>query len=154
MRRSIIGLAVLALAATSTCTVLAGGNQCSKPCGTSATAAASTCSPSKSASAAACENSGGKIAGNFDPAMSGVCRFACATKLKYKSTDVMAQPGAKAGKLTQCPVSGVVFMVDASRPHVRVGVQRGSVLTDYDYATCCDKCATKLKKDPRHYLKV
>jgi len=87
----------------------------------------------------------GKIAGRFDPAMSGVCRFACATKLRYDAGDVLAQPGAKAGKLTQCPVSGVVFAVDASRPHVRVANE--------DYVTCCDKCAVKLKRDPRHYLK-
>ena len=146
MRRPIIGLAVLALVATGAYTILAGGNQRSKPCDTSATAAASTCSPSKSASATSCENSGGKIAGNFDPAMSGVCRFACATRLEYKSTDVMAQPGTKAGKLTQCPVSGVVFAVDASRPRIRIAGN--------EYVTCCDKCATKLKKDPHHYLKA
>ena len=155
MRRSIIGLNVLAFIATGAYSVLAGGSQCGKPCGASATAAAgSACSPSKSASAASCENPRGRIAGHFDPAMSGVCRFACATKLEYKAKDVMPQPGAKAGKLTQCPVSGVVFMVDRARPHVRVGVQRRGVLSDYDYVTCCDKCATKLKKDPRHYLKV
>ena len=87
-----------------------------------------------------------KIAGHFDPIMSGACRFACATKLKYSAKDVLAQPGAKAGKLTQCPVSGVVFAVDANRPRVRVGRDQ--------YVTCCDKCATKLKHDPRHYLKV
>ena len=67
MRRSIIGLAVLALVAAGAYTVLAGGNQCNKPCGTSATTASSTCSPSKSVSATSCENSGGKIAGHFDP---------------------------------------------------------------------------------------
>ena len=78
--------------------------------------------------------------------MSGACRFACATKLKYKTKDVMAQPGAKAGKLTQCPVSGVVFAVDANRPHVKIAGD--------EYMTCCDKCAAKLNKDPRHYLKA
>ena len=146
MRRSIIGLAVVALVAIRACMVFAGGNQCSKPCGTGATAEGGTCSPSKSASATSCENGGGKIAGHFDPAMSGMCRFACATKLNYKAKDVMAQPGAKAGKLTQCPVSGVVFAVGANRPHVRIAGD--------EYVTCCDKCATKLKKDPRHYLKA
>ena len=78
--------------------------------------------------------------------MSGVCRFACATKLKYEAKNVLAQPGAQTGKLTQCPVSGVVFAVDANRPHVRIGRD--------EYVTCCDKCATKLKHDPRHYLRV
>ena len=145
MRGSIIGLAVLALVATGAYAVFAGGSKCSKPCGTSARAsAASTCSPGKSA--ASCEAAGGTIAGHFDPAMSGVCRFACATKLKYSAKDVLAQPGAKAEKLTQCPVSGVVFAVDANRPRVRLGSD--------EYVTCCDKCATKLKRDPRHYLKV
>jgi len=78
--------------------------------------------------------------------MSTVCSFACATGLKYKSKDVVVQPGAKAGKLTQCPVSGVVFAVDANRPHVRIANE--------EYVTCCEKCAQKLKKDPRHYLKA
>ena len=148
MRRSIIGLAVLAVAVMGAYTVFAGGNQCSKPCGPSEQAsAASTCGPSKSATAAAtCENPQGKIAGHFDPAMSGMCRFACATKLKYKGKDVMAQPGAKAGKLTQYPVSGVVFAVGANRPHVKIAGN--------EYVMCCDKCAAKLKKDPRHYLKA
>ena len=77
--------------------------------------------------------------------MSGVCRFACATKLKYDSKDVLAQPGARPARLTQCPVSGVVFVVDASRPHVRIAGE--------DYATCCDRCAVKLKQDWRRYLK-
>jgi len=146
MRRSIVALAALLLAATCAYPVLAGGDPCGKPCGPSAQAgSASRCSPSKPA-AAACESPRGKIAGHFDPAMSGVCRFACATKLKYQSKDVMPQPGATAGKLTQCPVSGVVFAVDTSRPHVSV--------SNDDYVTCCDKCATKLKKNPRHYLKA
>lgn len=44
--------------------------------------------------------------GNFDPAMSGVCRFACATKLEYKAADVLAQPGASTTSLD--------FSVDAT----------------------------------------
>jgi hypothetical protein len=147
MKQSVIGLTVLALIAMSAYTVLAGGNQCSKPCGASdKVSAASSCSPAKATASVASENAHGKIAGNFDPLMSSACRFACATKLKYNSKDVMAQPGATAGKLTQCPVSGVVFAVDASRPHVRVGKD--------EYVTCCDKCAQKLKANPRHYLKA
>jgi len=144
MRRSTMGLIVLALVATGAHVALAG-KQCSKPCGTSAQAgAASNCSSANTA--ASCEAPSGKISGHFDPAMSGVCRFACATKLKYDAKDVSAQPGARAGKLTQCPVSGVVFAVDANRPHVRVGRE--------EYVTCCDRCATKLRHDPRHYLKA
>jgi len=86
------------------------------------------------------------IAGNFDPAMTGVCRFACATKLKYQAADVFAQPGAQPGKLTQCPVSGVVFVVDPSRPHVLIGGK--------DFVACCGNCAGKLQHAPGHYLKV
>jgi hypothetical protein len=147
MRPSIIGLTVLAVVGAGVYTVFAGGNECSKPCGPSEkVSASSTCSPAQGATAASCENTTGKIAGHFDPAMSGVCRFACATRLEYKSADVTAQPGARAGKLTQCPVSGVVFAVDTNRPHVRIAGD--------EYVTCCDKCAQKLKKDPRHYLKA
>jgi hypothetical protein len=88
----------------------------------------------------------GKIAGRFDPAMSGVCRLACSTKLSYKASDVVAQPGAATGKLTRCPVSGVVFAVGPSRPRVRLGSD--------EYVTCCDKCAEKLRRNPHLYLKT
>ena len=71
---------------------------------------------------------------------------ACATKLAYEAKDVQAQPGALAGKLTQCPVSGVVFAVDADRPHVPIA---GEV-----YVTCCDGCAQKLERDPGRYLRL
>lgn len=74
------------------------------------------------------------------------CRFACATKLQYDTKDVLAQPGAKLGKLTQCPVSGVVFSVDGNRPRIRVAGD--------EFVTCCERCAAKLKKHARRYLKV
>ena len=145
MNRSIVGLVVLAITVAGAYAVFAG-DQCSKPCGPSEKAsAASSCSPAKGATAVACENPRGKIAGKFDPLMSSACRFACATKLRYNSKDVKVQPGAIAGKLTQCPVSGVVFAVDASRPRVRIAKE--------GYVTSCDKCAQKLRANPRHYLK-
>jgi hypothetical protein len=84
----------------------------------------------------------GKVLGKFDLARAG-CRFAWATKLKYDAKSVVAQPGAKDRKLTQCPVSGVVFNVDTRRPHVRVGAD--------DYVTCCDTCAERLRKNPRRF---
>ena len=150
MRRSVIGLAVLVTLSTVAYVALAGGSKCGKPCGqasqSSAATAAGSCEPAKAAGSVACENLGGKTTGNFDPLMSGACRFACATRLKYDPKDVLAQPGAVAGKLTQCPVSGVVFTVESWRPRVRLGRE--------EYVICCDKCATKLKKDPRHYLKA
>lgn len=109
---------------------------------------ASTCAP------AACESGtkttaaakpSGKILGKFDLAMAG-CRFACATKVKHDAKAVAAQPGAKDGRLTQCPVSGVVFNVDAKRPHVRFGAD--------EYVTCCDTCAEKLRKNPRRFVRA
>lgn len=143
MRRSIIGLAVLALVCMGAYTVLAGGSQCSDPSAKATKVeAGAECSPTQTAAV----GSPGNLTGRFDTAMSGVCRFGCATKIKYKAKDVIAQPGAKTGKLTQCPVSGVVFAVDANRPHVKIAGE--------EYVTCCDKCAAKLKKDPRHYLKA
>jgi len=144
MRKLIVGVALLFVAAGGYAVFAAdkcGTSSCSaKP----QTAGGGSCTPS--AAAAACEAPKGKIAGHFDPAMSGVCRFACATKLKYDSKDVMAQPGAKVGRLAQCPVSGVVFLVDAHRPHVKIA--------GADYVTCCDRCATKLRQNPGHYLKA
>src|SRR5262245_17236418 len=116
MRRSIVVLVVVAVAAIGAYTVLAGGKSCGER---SAASVNGSCDGSTSATTVV-QNSHGKIAGRFDPAMSGACRFACATKLSYKARDVMAQPGATAGKLTQCPVSGVVFAVDAGRPRVRL----------------------------------
>jgi len=144
MRRSLFVIAVLGLMATAPYTVWGGGN-CSTPCGTSAQAKNGHASDACGA-AASCAVAGGRLTGRFDPAMSSVCRFACATKRKYDAKNVFAQPGAQTGKLTQRPVSGVVFAVDANRPHVRIGKD--------EYVTCCDKCATKLKHDPRHYLRV
>lgn len=114
-----------------------------------------TCSKDASAcDPAACESGtksvaaakpSGKVLGKFDLAMAG-CGFACATKVKYDAKSVVAQPGAKGGKLTQCPVSGVVFNVDAKRSHVRVGAD--------EYVTCCDTCAEKLRKNPRRFVRA
>lgn len=108
----------------------------------------SSCDPAAceaGAPAAAAANPSGKVLGHFDVAMAG-CRYACANKAKYDAKSVIAQPGARDGKLTQCPVSGVVFSVDARRPHVRFGAD--------DYVTCCDTCAEKLRKNPRRFLRA
>lgn len=144
MRRSIIGFAVLALVATGAYAVVAvNRGRTSGTCSALADAGGA-CAPLDAAAAAGV--AGGKIAGRFDPAMSGVCRFACATKLEHDAKDVLAQPGAATGRLTQCPVSGVVFAVDADRPQVRVAGE--------DYVTCCEGCAKKLERDPRRYLNL
>ena len=42
----------------------------------------------------------GAARGSSDPVMSGACRFSCATKTAYEEKDVIAQPGAMAGRLT------------------------------------------------------
>jgi hypothetical protein len=132
MRPSILGIVVVALIATGGYTVLAG-NRCGSH-SASDVSASSTCG-AHDASAGSCSSAGAsaashssKIAGRFDAKMSGICRFSCATKLKYGAKDVAAQPGAKPGQLTRCPVSGVVFAVDAARPRVRIASQ--------DYVTC------------------
>ncbi len=145
MRRIVLGCALLALSMAAAVAVLAAER--SGPSNSSSSSRAksgASCDPS--AGAAACEAPKGKLTGRFDAVQSGVCRFACATRLKYDPKDVMAQPGAKSGQLTQCPVSGVVFAVDQARPRVRYGGN--------EYVTCCDRCATKLRQTPRHYLKA
>lgn len=134
-------LTVVAIAGVSIWAVAGGKNgACSKD--------ASACDPASCESgnkSAAVAKGSGKVLGNFDAAMAG-CQFACATKSKYDASAVIAQPGAKSGKLTQCPVSGVVFKVDAERPHVHVSSD--------DYVTCCGKCAEKLRKNPRRFVKA
>ena len=142
MRRSLIGLTVLALVAAGAYAVVAG-NRC-RTSGTAQAVAGGARGPSDAASPAA--TPGGKIAGRFDAVMSGACRFACATKLEHDAKDVVPQPGARAGKLTQCPVSGVVFAAGADRPHV--------LIAGDDYVVCCDRCAEKLERDPGRYLKL
>lgn len=140
MRRYVIGLAVLVASAVA----VVAGIRYSKSCATSGqSTVVGTSSPSGSDKR---EISPGAVKGNFDPAMSGVCRFACATQLEYDAADVVTQPGAMSGKLTQCPVSGVVFVVDASRPTVSTAGN--------EYTTCCGNCAEKLRRDPRHYLRA
>ena len=144
MRQSVLGIALLALVAAGGYAVFAANRCGTSACSSSADAAGTSCS--STAGTTACETPRGKVAGHFDLAMSGVCRFACATKIEYDPRDVLAQPGAGLGQLTQCPVSGVVFMVDARRPHV--------LIAGDEYVMCCDRCATKLQHDPRRYLKA
>ena len=144
MPRTLIALVIVALAAAGayalgargrvvTTTAAAGSHGC----------ADEACGPEGAAPAA--QEPGGKLTGRFDPAMSGVCRFACAAKVAHEAADVVAQPGQVGGRLTQCPVSGVVFLADEGRPRVVIGGQ--------EYATCCDRCAEKLTRNPRHYLR-
>jgi len=146
MRNLVITIVALVLAGASGFAAVALRHNGNPACASAAsTAGESPCAVKGATTMTGCVPITGKIAGNFDAAMSGVCRFACATQIPYDARDVLAQPGAKPARLTQCPVSGVVFLVDASRPRVRVAGE--------EYATCCDRCAKKLERDPRHYLK-
>lgn len=88
----------------------------------------------------------GKLTGRFDSMMSGVCRFSCAAKVAHDPEDVFPQPGVQADQLTQCPVSGVVFAAEDWRPRVKIAKDV--------YVTCCDKCATKLKRNTKRYLRA
>jgi hypothetical protein len=144
MRRAGMLATVVTVVVTGGATVLAlasgKGSTCANDANSSDPAACDA-----GAKTATVARAPGKVLGHFDVAMAG-CRFACATKSKYDAKSVVAQPGAKKGGLTQCPVSGVVFGVDAARPHVRVGADQ--------YVTCCDACAKKLRKDPRRFVRV
>jgi hypothetical protein len=88
----------------------------------------------------------GAATGSFDPMMSGPCRFSCAVQQPFAEKDVASQPGATSGRLTRCPVSGVVFVVDDRRPRV--------TLATGVYVVCCDRCAAKLEKDPGRFVRL
>lgn len=144
MKRALIAVAALSLISIAGFSVWAYSGSRSASC----SKAESCCSaaPSEAGSGAAIATPTGKVLGKFDSSMSGVCQFACATRLKYDPKDLAPQPGAKAEQLTQCPVSGVVFTVDAKRPRVQLGAD--------EYVTCCGSCAAKLRKDPRRFVRT
>jgi hypothetical protein len=89
---------------------------------------------------------GGKVLGHFDASVSGACEFSCATRETYDPATLVPQPGADEGQTTQCPVSGVVFVVDPGRPRVQVGAD--------EYVTCCDGCARKLRAQPARFVNL
>jgi hypothetical protein len=78
-----------------------------------------------------------------DPAMSAMCERSCAAR-DYDPTSVVAQPGAHAGDLTRCPVSGVVFTVVKDNASVSYAGK--------DWLTCCGSCAKKLSATPERFL--
>ena len=71
---------------------------------------------------------------------------ACAAhhESNVSAKDVVAQPGAKNGDVTKCPVNDEVFKVASKSARVKVA---GST-----YVVCCKECAVALKKDPKKYL--
>ena len=88
----------------------------------------------------------GRATGSFDPRMSGVCRFSCAAPQAREAQDVVLQPGVADGALTQCPVSGVIFVVDPQRPRV--------ALATGEYVLCCDGCEGRFRKNPGRFVNL
>lgn len=82
----------------------------------------------------------GKTQAKFDSTMSKVCQMACAAKTDYKESDLVANSKAKAGDLTRCPVSGVVFEVKKENPVVSHLGKR--------YVVCCNGCKAKFEANP------
>lgn len=68
----------------------------------------------------------------IDAAFAG-CQGACGAHVEGPTDGVVTQPGAAIGQRTYCPVSGAVFAIEASHPHVDVGGQR--------LWFCCASCA-------------
>ena len=139
MQRAFIGIGVVALVAGSYA-VWASGNCESLACAAKAAFGIAQEAP---AIAQAPATKTGRPSGRYDLAMAG-CQFSCATKVEHDAADLVPQPGVKAGQHTRCPVSGVVFAVDESRPRVQ--------LAAHDYATCCETCAGKLRETPDRFL--
>lgn len=81
-----------------------------------------------------------------DPEMAGVCEMSCATRAPFDEADVLSQPGANVGRLTRCPVSGVVFTV---------GEDATAVSHDgHTWYLCCDGCEKKFRQDPARFTGV
>ena len=81
-----------------------------------------------------------------DPEMAGVCQKSCATRQAYDEVDIVPQPGAVVGRLTRCPVSGVVFTVNE---HGTAVSYAGST-----WYLCCDGCAKKFRRDPARFTGI
>lgn len=72
------------------------------------------------------------------------CELSCATKLAYEEKDVIAQPGAKIGDFTRCPVSGAVFVVSDRSSRRQVDGK--------DVFVCCESCAQRFQLDPAFFM--
>lgn len=106
-----------------------------------------SCAPNSTvAEKTECEAPADAARGAFDPVMAGVCQFSCATQTPYETKDVVAQPGAIDGRLTRCPVSGVVFTVGSDHPR--------SQAAGHEYVLCCDQCRIRFAKSPDQYVRA
>ena len=85
-----------------------------------------------------------RAVGVYDPKVAEACEAGCAEHDDYDPATVVAQPGAKVGDLTRCPVSGVVFEVMPDQASVEVDGDR--------WFTCCTSCAGKLKETPSKFV--
>ncbi|HKY36588.1 MAG TPA: heavy-metal-associated domain-containing protein [Polyangiaceae bacterium] len=61
------------------------------------------------------------------------CEGGCGARVASQAEGVLTQPGARLGKPSYCPVSGVVFDVTATSPRRGVG--------DSALYFCCESCA-------------
>ena len=81
----------------------------------------------------------------IDPGMAAICEMSCAASAEsYSAADVVAQPGAKVGDLTRCPVSGVVFLITESHPTYQKNGQT--------WFTCCGGCMEQLKAATSRFI--
>lgn len=81
-----------------------------------------------------------------DPEAAKICQAGCAAQFDYDEADVVAQPGAKVGDLTRCPVSGVVFVVQEDQPRYGSNGQT--------WYTCCAMCLGKLQEKPSRFVRM
>lgn len=88
----------------------------------------------------------GSVAERYDSVMSVACRMACEARDLPAGTKIVAQPEAKPGDVTRCPVSGVAFIAAADGPEVTI--------EDKTYRPCCDVCAGKLQEEPARFLNL
>ena len=81
----------------------------------------------------------------YDPLMSRVCEKSCAVKIPFQESELAPQPDAPAGRLTRCPVSGVVFRAREEGPRA---LEHGRA-----YRFCCNSCARLFRADARRFVK-
>jgi YHS domain-containing protein len=63
---------------------------------------------------------------------------------EYEASDVVRQPGAEVGDISQCPVSGEVFRV--TEDHTYFDIEDGRVYF------CCPNCIRRFQRDPERWL--
>ena len=79
----------------------------------------------------------------YNSKMSMMCEHSCGAK-NVDKTKVVAQSHAAVGDFTQCPVSGVVFLVTNESVKIANG--------DKTAFTCCGTCAQIFNESPGDYL--